>query len=379
MMRTLVGTSLLLVCVAAAGCKEKPAPKAHVVRPVRAVVVALTSGQRTRSFAGTSKAGVSSKLSFRVPSRIDKLLVKVGDRVEAKQLLAVLDDSDFRLEVAQAAASAANARAQARQAKAAYSRARQLYANQNASLSDLERARAAAESSRAQTRAAHEQVARVRKKVKYTKLLAPTAGEIAAVLVEVNENVGAGQPIVLLNAGGKPEVLVAVPAGLIGKVETGAPIKARFAELDGREIEGVVSEVGVAAMEQRSTFAVTATLNSAEGVRAGMSAEVTFTFGKADAKPRIVVPPVAVGEDAEGRHVYLVGEVKDGAGVLHRVPVTVGEISTEGLEVLTGLAGGEVLVTAGLRTASEGLAVRLLPDTLEALAKRAAPTAEAAE
>ena len=66
-----------------------------------------------------------------------------------------------------------------------------------------------------------------------------------------------------------------------------------------------------------------------------MAAEVHFRFEPAGERERIVVPAFAVGEDREGRYVYVVEEVGDGVGRAVRREVTVGGLTADGgLEIL---------------------------------------------
>ena len=67
--------------------------------------------------------------------------------------------------------------------------------------------------------------------------------------------------------------------------------------------------------------------------------------------------PVAVGEDRQGRFVLLVEDKGDGTAVVHRHPVSVGELTSEGLEIIDGLSDGDVIATAGVRRLEDGRVV----------------------
>ena len=60
-----------------------------------------------RKFAGVTQAGMESKLSFKVGGTMERLAVKVGQKVGKGQLLAQLDEKDFRLQLQQAQAGPA--------------------------------------------------------------------------------------------------------------------------------------------------------------------------------------------------------------------------------------------------------------------------------
>ena len=78
----------------------------------------------------------------------------------------------------------------------------------------------------------------------------------------------------------------------------------------------------------------------------------------------------------------------DGLGIVHRTPVAVGEILSDGIEILEGVNPGDLVVTAGVSRIYDGLQVRVPeragsePDNLAgepAATAEPAPTTEADE
>ncbi len=102
-------TIALAACASLAACKDKPAPAAPVIRPVRTITVAAASTASARTFSRVMQSSAESRLSFKVAGTIRTLKVKVGQRVKAGQLIGELDDKDFKLQVQQAQASYAQA------------------------------------------------------------------------------------------------------------------------------------------------------------------------------------------------------------------------------------------------------------------------------
>lgn len=338
-----------------AGVEE---PAVEALRPVRSLVVQPAREGRSVALAGVSRPGIESRLSFRVSGTLVELAVDLGDSVRRGQVLARLDPIDFELQLEEAEAAVAEAGAAGRRAQADYERVRLLYEANNAAKSDLDAGRAAAESATAQLEAGSKRIAQARQQLAYTRLTAPFDGAVAAVEVEVNENVSAGQAILRLAGGSQPEVEVAVPEVLIAELAQGQPVTVRFDALPGRDFDARISEVSVAA-GGASTYPVVARLEeSAAGLRAGMAAEVTFQLAREG--EALYVPLVAVGEDQRGRFVFVV-EAADGAAQVRRREVEVGEISELGLEISRGLEAGERLVTAGVRRLTDGQRVELQP------------------
>ena len=358
--------SLLILTLALAGCTEE-APQQEVLRPVRSQVVYATGGSRVRTFSGTARAGQETDLSFRVPGRIEALNVKVGDAVRAGQLIARLEPRDYEIAVRQAQANLAQSKARSRNAEADLDRVRALFENDNASQNDLDAAMAQSQSAGAQVDAAAQALESTERRLGYTSLKAPVDGAIAAVPVEVNENVKQGQKVVQMTSGTRPEVEVAMPEVLISQVREGAPVTVTFDALTGATFDAVVTEVGVAATGTATTFPVTVRLvRASRDIRSGMAAEVAFRFEAGERRERIYLPTHAVGEDREGRYVYVLesGE-EEGVGVVRRAPVEVGALTPEGLEIIEGLSEAQRVVTAGVRRLTDGERVKLLDSTGE--------------
>ena len=344
----------------AAACEEPPPAAESTVRPVRYVSVRATGAQRTRTFSGVARAGTESVLSFRVPGTIARLRVDVGDQVRAGASIAELDPVDYELQVREAEASLRQAEARAGNADADLRRVRSLYENDNAARTDLDAATAAAESAAAQVESVEQRLDLVRRQVGYTRLTAPSAGAIADVLAEANENVSPGQPVVVLASGSAPEVSFAVPEALIRQIRRGMPVTVGFDAIPDARFDGVVTEVGVTTTAVGTTFPVTVRLGpDASDIRSGMAAVVDIVLGDEDAPDRFVLPAHAVGEDRAGRFVFVAEPAADGPAVVRRQPVTVGAFATGGLEVLDGLAEGDRVVVAGVNRLQDGDQVRL--------------------
>lgn len=356
------GFALPLFLLLVSGCAEQ-APPEELLRPVRTETAYARGGSRARTFSGTARAGQETELSFRVPGRVERVSVKVGDAVRAKQPLARLERDDFEIKVRQAEAGLSQAQAVLRKAEADLERVRGLWENGNASQDQLDAAQAQAESARAQVESARSSLESETRRLDYTDLRAPVEGSIASVSVEVNENVQQGQEVILLTSGARAEVEVAIPEVLIAEIREGDPVTVSFDALPGTDFDAVVTEVGVAATGAATTFPVTVRLLRPQAkVRSGMAATVAFRFESRQERERIFVPAQAVGGDDRGRFVFVLEPVEGepGVGTVRRVPVDVGRLSSDGLEILSGLSEGQRFVTVGVPRLTDGQRVRLL-------------------
>ncbi|MCR9094446.1 MAG: efflux RND transporter periplasmic adaptor subunit [bacterium] len=344
-----------------AGCSETDVIADPVVRPVLVHPVAPGSDVTERRFPARARAGSESELSFKVAGQIRELFVSVGETVRQGQVIAALDDSDLKLELRQAEAGYAEASARDRNAQAEYERTKVLHDRDATSDNQLEAAETEAVSARAHLQAQAQAVALARSRLGYAELHAPTDGLIASAPVERNENVNIGTPIVILNAGGRPELAFTVPESVVGSVERGMPATVRFTTLPDTVFPAEIVEIGVSS--GRVAFPVTARLlNGDERIRSGMVAEVTMRFSRerGEGPPKLMVPSFAVAEDAAGRFVYVAEPTEGELARTERREVEIGELTTEGLEIEKGLEAGDQVVIAGLRFVEPGLTVRIM-------------------
>ena len=178
---------------------------------------------------------------------------------------------------------------------------------------------------------------------------------------EVNENVQAGTPIFLLTSEGRPEVSISVPEVLIAKVQRGQGVSIRFDAIQGKDYKGSVAEVGLSSGQYSTTYPVVVTINNPdEKISPGMAADVIFSFRDSELEDKITVPPASVGEDDAGNFIFIAVPTEEGFGIVKKQQVTIGQLTSEGLEITDGLADGELVVTAGISRIKDGQKVKLL-------------------
>ncbi len=354
---------MLPVAILFACTDEKPIEE-KVIRPVRYKAVYRTSGTSTRTFSGTARSGLESKLSFKVAGNVSRIRIKVGDQVKKGALIAELDARDFQLQMQEAEAGLQQARAQAVNANANYKRVRSLYENNNASRSDLDAARSQYESAEASVRSIDKKLELARSQLSYTRLRAPFTGTVASIPVEENENVNVGAVIATIAADNRPEVKVNVPEEFIYQIQNGQRVDIRFSTISEKMFAGLVNEVSFVA-DESSTYPIIIKMESpSEAIRPGMSADITFDFQDSKAKeaPKLIVPVKSVGEDPAGNFVFVIEVGEDEVGTVRKRKVSIGDLLPEGFEVKDGLKEGEIVATAGLRSLLDGMKVTLLKE-----------------
>src|SRR3981189_2272002 len=102
--RLLTGALLALAVFALTGCNEKAAEMAAPGRPVLVATVHYEAESPERSFVGTIKPRIETDMGFRVPGKIAKRLVEVGQTVDVGQPPPTPDEGHLKLQAEQAQA-----------------------------------------------------------------------------------------------------------------------------------------------------------------------------------------------------------------------------------------------------------------------------------
>ena len=365
MKKQLSSCKTLLVLILAGSllaCGQDDGPPEEQLRPVRFVMVDTGSGTRARSFSGLSKSSTESRISFKVAGTVTNVPVQIGQRLEAGDLIAELDRATFDLQAQQAEAALVESQANYRRAAANYDRTKGLYANDNASLNDLESARAGAESAEAMVESASKALDIARLNASYTRLTAETDCSIASLDVEVNENVASGSQVAVVSCGDEFEVTMDLPESLIGSIAVGTDATIRFGAIAGETFDGTVSEVAVASAAGSAGFPVVIRiLNSSPALRSGLAADVTFLIDEG-VGGTFILPVSAVVNGTAGTFVFIAEPTENGEATVRRRSVSLGELTQLGVEIVDGVAVGDRVITAGISVIRDGQRVLLSAD-----------------
>jgi RND family efflux transporter MFP subunit len=350
--------AFLSVLMLSCGSKKKEDEK--VIRPVRYQEVGYLGGDNTRTFSGTSKTDEVVNLSFRNGGIITTFDISLGQQVKKGQLLATLDNVQARLNYENAVSAQNSAASQMNTAKLSLDRVRSLYEKGSSSLSEYESAKNSYRTAKASYESAERSVAIQREQILYGYLYTPADGIIAAVNSEINENVSAGQNIAVLNVSGDMEIALGLPEAVINNVKQGMSVRVSFSSLPGESFEGKVSEVSPSVDSNTSTYPIRViVMDPSDAIKSGMAANVTFDFATdIDSQGALIVPAIAVGEDGDGRFVFVI-EDANGMTVVKKQMVQTGALTSAGFEIRNGLTAGQRVATAGLQTLLDGQEVRL--------------------
>src|ERR1700693_683396 len=230
--RLLVGASLAFLVIALTGCNDTVAQKAAPSRPVLVASVHYEAESPERSFVGTIKPRIETDMGFRVPGKVAKRLVEVGQTVDVGQPLATLDEVDLKLQAEQADAEFHAATGVLAQAAAAEQRAKDLRLKGWTTDAPLDQAKATADEARARLNRAQRSVELTNNSLSYATLVADTRGVVTATLIDAGQVVAAGQTAVRVARFAEKEAVVAVPETLLGRAKEGTATVTLWSEPD---------------------------------------------------------------------------------------------------------------------------------------------------
>jgi len=300
---------------------------------------------------GTVHARESATVSAQTAGRIQRVLVRAGDRVRAGQTLVVLSDAALRAswDQAQAAVKAAQnnqaaAEAESRLAASTLGRYRQLQVEKSVSPQEMdevarrsEAASARLAAAQAQTGAARAQQSEARTMVGYTRLLAPFDGVVTARLADPGTLATPGVPLLQVDRAGALELDATVDESAIGTVHMGMKAEVAINGAGLANLSGTVAEIDPAADSSSHSFLVKIALPSSAQLRAGMYGRVEFANGLRQA---ILIPRSALVMRGSLACAY----VLDGQQIARLRYLTLGAAHGSFVEVLSGISAGEKLV-----------------------------------
>jgi len=360
-----IGAVLLAAAVLAVlfyRADPEEAPAVDVVRPVKSLVVGESLVRPVLRLPGTVDAAAGVDLSFEVPGRIVEFPVLRGSEVEKGDVLAKLDDSDFKNRVK-------DAQAQLDVAESTLKRMKKALKINAVSEEDHAKAKASRDVAKAQ-------LAIAKKALEDSVLRAKFSGMVAETYADNFQTVAAGAPVLKLQDVSVLQLDVQVPEsylirsggrGMAGKVRCSVS----FDALPGRSFPVTLKEFSTSADPVTQTYRATFTLVPPEAdqlaVLPGMTGTVSAEIpaDAADGEGAVQVPSDVVGIESDGSFFVWVLTAEDGGtGVwtASKRPVVPAERSGNLMTISEGLSAGERIAAAGITLLTEGRRLKLLED-----------------
>ncbi|MEO7774648.1 MAG: efflux RND transporter periplasmic adaptor subunit [Steroidobacteraceae bacterium] len=338
-MRVMFVAGLLVV----SACSKPPGAPAQRATFVR--VQAASTGPATAPISATGIVLIKDemRLSFKVSGVVRSIDVAAGQSVRKGQKLAALEQTEIDAQVEQA-------NQMAEKAKRDLARGENLYKDQVISLQQLE-------DLRTQGRMAQAQLSSARFNHRYASIVAPRDGVVMRKLVEAQEVVPAGQPVLVM--GGQDRGYVArttLSDRDVVQLKLGDRAEIRMDAFPERAFPGTVVELASAANEGSGLFRVEVGFDSMQvPLVTGLVAKLRLYPAAGRTEQLTYVPIGAVIEgNADVASVFIAAD-----GRAKRREVRIAFIAADAIALTSGVQPGESVITSGAPYLEDNEAVEI--------------------
>jgi membrane fusion protein (multidrug efflux system) len=351
----------LLACLAGGSACAQPARNAQAAPPAVGVITAT----RQPVYAQQNYVGhIQSPQVVNIQARVTGYLVSQnftdGQAVKKGDLLYIIEPPPYQALVAQAQAALAQAQAQAHAALLTLQRAQALLHTAAGQQSSVDLAEATYLSDQAAVQSAQAQLQTAQINLGYTQIRSPLAGVIGATAVNVGNVVGP-QSGVLATIVAEDPMYVDFSLPMVDALKDRAQASQMAVQVqlpDGATYAhtGHVDFIGNQVTQSTDTLAWRASIpNPDHALTDGEF--VTVTLRAKQAQSRILIPLAALITDQLGDYVLEVGP----GNIVTRHNVTLGPQSNTTVQIRSGIAPGDKIITEGIQLVHPGMKVAPQP------------------
>jgi RND family efflux transporter MFP subunit len=317
----------------------------ETVRTVKTAAVEVHGKQLTTSFPGKVKASASANLSFKVAGRMTKVHVGAGDFFKKGQLLAEMDDRDYKTQLAAT-------EAEYRSIKAEAERIIELYKTNSVTANDHDKAVYGLQQISAKYEAHKNALAD-------TRLTASFDGYVQQRFFGAGEMVAAGMPVMSVLEAVTPEVEINIPPSEFIKRGEFAGFTCTVDIYPGRkytlDLLGVTQKAN---LNQLYTVRLKMKKEETPLPAPGMATMVEIQYKPGNAT-LLSIPYNAVFEHNSASQVWIYHSETQTVSVRS---IKILEMRRNGQAIVSeGLKEGEIVVSAGVHSLKEGEKVKVLP------------------
>lgn len=355
----MIAHALLVVALLAgvAACSGNGAPAGTTAvataRPVGVAAVREAPAHARLRAVGLLAPADEQRLSFKLAGVIERIDVDAGDFVERGTLLAALDPTEIDAAVERAAQAA-------RKARRDLDRARALYADDVATLEQVQDLETAIAVAQADLDAA-------RFNAQHARIVAPSDGFVLRRTAEPHELIAAGAPVLVLggiDAGWL--VRVGVSDRDVVELAIDAAAEVSFDAFPGEVFAARITRIATASDPATGTYEVELAVEpNGRGFVQGLVAKLELE--KHGGGARLWIPLAALLEaDGDAATVFVV-DAGAPEPTVDRRRVRIGAIADDAIEVRSGLAAGERVVVEGAAWLDDGERVAVAAPSMEVL------------
>jgi len=320
----------------------------------RLVAVTPVAQDTFRHFLDLRGKVDAEQISYITPrgmgGQVKALYIKEGDRVRKGQLLLKLDDALMRQSLTAARQQLEGLKTQLTYARDLAERQNNLWQKGIGTEVQLITARTNVKTLENQLKASEEQVKVAQEQVNMAQVYSDVDGVAETVMVRVGELFSGMGQIKIVNTS-RLKVTTIVPENYISRVKIGTPVQIDIPEM-GKSFRSKVTLVGQTIEPTQRGFVAEAAMPSDAQLKPNQSVVVKirdYTSNQA-----VIIPINSLQSDEKGKFVYIMDKNTAGRTVALRRTITLGESYGDMTEVLSGLSGGEQLITSGYQNLYDG-------------------------
>ncbi|CAH5680302.1 TPA: efflux RND transporter periplasmic adaptor subunit [Klebsiella quasipneumoniae subsp. similipneumoniae] len=341
-------TLLSVVIFLLPGCGDNHGNTTDPVRTVRYVVVGSAQTLPALERTGEIHAHDETILSFRTGGRIVTRSVDIGDRVNAGQLLATLENTTSQNQLDGAQADYEGAKASAQVAALNVSRMQKLMPTGAIARTQLDNARADWLVARARLKNSESALRNARENLGWTRLIAPQSGMITEVSASAGQVVTGGQSVLTLATGEARDVVfdIAKPDAIPPQEQAG--LRVSLLSDPSVQASAALRDISPQADPQTRTWRVRATLQNPP-LAIALGASVTVTL-PATGPHGYALPASALSRVGDKPAVYVINPQSQA-----QLRVVVPAYYTATSVIISGgLEPGDRVITAGVSKLRSG-------------------------
>jgi len=291
---------------------------------------------------GTVKSDQSVTLYPESAGRIQRVLVRSGQKVSAGQVLVELDNSVMQ-------SSLAEIKTQLDLAQTLFDKQKRLWDQGIGSEVQYLQVKT-------QLEGLQKRLATAQKQAAMASLRAPFAGTVDELFLKAGEYAAPGMAVARLVSSGGLRLELDVPETYISRLKVGQKIALNFNSI-GLQTSASISQVGDFISADSRTFKVNVSLPSNSQIKPNMMASAQVV--DYSSKGVITVPNRLILQDSKGaNYTYLFVPAKNGLGKVERRELQLGVSNNDATEVLGGLSLEEQIIDRGIRSVQTGETVK---------------------
>jgi len=331
---------LSLALVISCGKEQKAIVNNEPAIAVKVSGIAADNNSPYVTASGKIEAENSANVSTRMMGYVTKVHVKVGQKVNAGQLLISINNSDLQAKKGQVDASILQANAAFNNAKKDFERFTALFNQQSASQKELDDMTSRYEMAKAGLEGAKQMRNEVLAQFSYANITAPFAGEVTNTFIKEGDMANPGMPLVSVEGASHLQVTAMVSESDITSIKSGMTAKV-LVKSTNESLTGTVSEVSLSAKNTGGQYLVKINLGKTDAkVLSGMFVNVQFPIAnkaKTTTTETVLVPESALVHQGQLTGIYTIG---NGNVAILRWLRT-GKSFGSHVEILSGLSANE--------------------------------------